>query len=70
VDEITDRKIAQMSEELNHMRKFKNKERDLFFMMYEDVRSQCYEFKFMIDQQNEEIRTQSLKILNLLTREK
>ena len=40
VDEITDQKIAKLTDEVKYLKGLNEKEQDLFYMIYEDLRSQ------------------------------
>jgi hypothetical protein len=67
--QVTDLKLAKLTKEYEKIKLFENSEKDMFFMMYEDIRSQAYEYKCTVYQQSETIHRQTADIL-LLTRER
>ena len=69
VDEITEQKIAALTDEVKYLKSFNDKEKDLFFMIYEDLRSQWYEYKYLIDKHRETIRQQN-ETIYYLTKDK
>jgi chromosome segregation ATPase len=69
VEETTQKKITKLTEALQKEKNFNSREQDIIFMMYEDLRSQCYEFKFTNDELREKNQQMSELILGL-TRER
>jgi hypothetical protein len=63
--EVTDLKLAKLTKEYEKIKLFEDSEKDMFFMMYEDIRSQAYEYKRTLYQQSKTIHRQTEDILVL-----
>lgn len=49
IEEITNEKVDDLEAQIVYLRKYGDKEKDQAVMMYEDVRSQAYEYKQIIE---------------------
>lgn len=69
MDAMNQDKISRLNDTITFYKLNKDRDDDLLFMLYEDLRSQCYEYKVKYDQARENIRQQSETIF-ILTRDK
>lgn len=62
---VHEEKLVKYTDQIKYLKGNKDKEEDVIFMIYEDLRSQCYEYKVRLNAAQETIRHQSDEIFQL-----